>query len=143
MRTLTYDKHYSVEKMGIVCPDCEKVVEGITAPLKIGMSYAHDCECDIPIIESDPVAFVAKQLAEHPSLDYHAQHIVASAMDTDDIWTNRGAIAHETMLGQSNLMDAIERAGKLKRYGQIGIFRIVYVGTPEECQAIVDGETPF
>ena len=79
----------------------------------------------------------------HPSLERGALHVVCSSQDTDNIWENTGAIAHETMLGKSNLCDMIERAGNLRRYGQLGIFRLVYVGTPEECQKIVEGEMPF
>jgi len=76
----------------------------------------------------------------HPSLEHGTLHIVASSQDTSDIWRNTGAIAHETMLGKSSLFDMVERANVLRQYGQLGIFRLVYVGTPEECDEILRGE---
>ena len=135
---LTRKDNYSPSRLGVVCPDCDLVI-GLESHHD---SVQHDCLNESGTPPPHPLTPPDDDQC-HPSLQRGALHVVASSQDTDDIWTNRGAIAHETMLGKSTLMDMVERSKRLRKYGQLGIFRLEYVGSVEECEAIIRAEMPF
>lgn len=69
------------------------------------------------------------------------QFILGCERDTNDPFNNSGPIAMEQMLGRSGIFDVIERAEKLgDRYGEQGIFKLVYIGSPEECRHMIEND---
>lgn len=127
---LNRKEHYSPAEMALICPKCHEVVP-------IGDEYdsaSHYCA-------AQQQQHIDVGSMRHPSLEGGAQHVIVSERDTDNPFNNGGPIAMEQMMGKSDLLSIIERAEYLgDKYGKQGIFRLVYVGTPDQCRAIIEGE---
>ena len=66
------------------------------------------------------------------------QFVCGCERDTDNPFNNSGPMTMEQHLGNADLLMVIERAESFRdRYGKTMIFRLVPVGTPEECRMML------
>ena len=74
-------------------------------------------------------------------IDMHGAFVVVVESDDDNGGriNGSGPFIHETYPGRSSIFDTIERARKLgKRHGWTEICRLEPLGSPDECEALMD-----
>jgi len=67
--------------------------------------------------------------------------VLVTERDTSDVFTNGGAICGEQYMSRANLCHVVEHAENLgNRYGRVGIFALVEIGTIEDCKRLLQKE---
>lgn len=71
-------------------------------------------------------------------------HVILTERDTSDAAVNGGAIVGEQYTAHASLPEIVDRAKKVgDKYGKVWICKLEFVGSLEECEAIIEKEMPF
>lgn len=66
-------------------------------------------------------------------------YVVVSEHDTANWLESDGPLIHETYMRDAGLLEAMERAKTMTRYGRVAIFELQYVGSIENAEKLFMG----